>query len=88
MTPALVISRWLPEAERRRNWPSEAKAVREAVAAIRGATIVELNAGAGLIALPDGSVRDVDAGKRALSKALPDWDVSEQTSSTLPAVSR
>ncbi|MFN3855851.1 MAG: hypothetical protein ACK4M0_15785 [Phreatobacter sp.] len=62
--------------------------MREAVAAIRGATIVELNAGAGLIALADGRVRDVDAAKRTLSKALPDRDVSDETSSTLPAVSR
>lgn len=88
MTQALVITRWLPEKELERNWAAEERQVRSAVSAIDGARLVDLNPGSGLIALADERRQSVSAAKEALSSALPGWDVGEETSYRLPALSR
>lgn len=85
MTQAIVMTRWPKGQTTEATVLAEEARVRAAVEQIGGARLVEIGPRSALVALDDERAIAQREAIRALTEALPDWDVTEQTRYSLPA---
>lgn len=85
MTQAIVMTRWPKGQSTEAAIHIEEERVRAEVGRIRGARLVEIGPRSALVVIDDDRAFVQREALRALSEALPDWEISEETRYSLPA---